>query len=154
MGYDGGPFFSFDGAEIVWRANRPKTEEEQAKYRLLRDHNEFSPTTLDLYVMNADGTNVRRVTDNGAANFGPFFHPDGKRIIFSSNIGPARAGRACRTSTSTLVNTDGTGPHPDHHLPVFNRFPMFSADGKRLVFCSNRDNGGTADTNVFLADFR
>jgi Tol biopolymer transport system component len=153
LGYDGGAFFSFDGTQIVWRANRPKGADEEAKYAKLREHDEFSPTTLDLWVMNADGTNPRRVTDNGAANFGPFFHPDGKRVIFSSNVG-SKGRPGMPNFDLYLVNVDGTGLTRITTCPSFDGFPMFTGDGKRLVFCSNRDNGGTSDTNVFIADFR
>jgi Tol biopolymer transport system component len=150
-GYDGGPFFSFDGTKIVWRANRPKAEEERAKYRKLRDFMEVTPTALELWVMNADGSDKRQITDNGAANFGPFFHPDGKRIIFSSNLG-AEKGRGMPNFDLYLVNVDGTGLTRITTCPTFDGFPMFTADGKTLVFCSNRDNGNTNSTNVFLAD--
>ncbi|MCU0726069.1 MAG: M28 family peptidase [Planctomycetes bacterium] len=151
-GYDGGPFFSFDGTRIVWRASRPKTDEERTRYRRLREHMEVTPTALELWVMNADGSDKHQITDNGAANFGPFFHPDGKRIIFSSNLGSERK-HGMPNFDLWIVNVDGTGLARVTTGPSFDGFPMFTADGKTLVFCSNRDNGGTSETNVFLADW-
>jgi len=153
QGYDGGPFFSFDGKKIVWRANRPVTPAEQAAYVLLRDEGLISPMRLELFVMDADGSNVVQVTDNGAANFGPFFHPDGKRIIFCSNLG-SMGKLGMPNFDLWIINVDGTGLERVTRCPQFDGFPMFTADGKTLVFCSNRDNGGTRETNVFLADWK
>jgi Tol biopolymer transport system component len=152
-GYDGGPFFSFDGKRIVWRANRPETEEEKKAYITLRDEGLVSPMRLEVFVMDADGTNIRQVTDNGAANFGPFFHPDGERIIFCSNLG-SKGKRGMPNFDLWIINVDGTGLDRVTHCPSFDGFPMFTNDGKTLVFCSNRDNGDTSDTNVFLADWK
>jgi len=151
-GYDGGPFFSFDGTKIVYRANRPVTDEEKEKYRILREEHLISPMTLEIFVMDADGRNKVQVTKEGSASFGPFFHPDGKRIIFCSNLGD-KGGGGMPNFDLWMVNTDGTGLERITHCPSFDGFPMFSADGKTLVFCSNRNNGGTRETNVFIADW-
>jgi Tol biopolymer transport system component len=85
-GYDGGAFFSQDGSQIVFRASRPKTEKELQDYAELVKDGLVRPTALEIYVMNSDGSNKRQVTNFGKASFAPFFHPDGKRIIFSSNV--------------------------------------------------------------------
>ncbi|MBZ0200561.1 MAG: hypothetical protein K8H86_11890, partial [Ignavibacteriaceae bacterium] len=85
-GYDGGPFFSADGSKIVFRASRPKTEEQLADYADLVKFGYVRPTALEIYVMDADGKNVNQITNFGKASFAPFFHPDGKRIIFASNL--------------------------------------------------------------------
>jgi TolB protein len=85
-GYDGGAFFSNDGSKIVFRASRPKTEKDMADYQELVQEGLVRPTALEIFVMDADGKNMKQVTRFGKASFAPFFHPDGKRIIFSSNI--------------------------------------------------------------------
>ncbi|HWP45023.1 MAG TPA: hypothetical protein VNO14_17405, partial [Blastocatellia bacterium] len=90
VGYDGGPFFSYDNQWIVYRAHHPETEKEIADYKALLKENLIRPTKLDIWVMKADGTGKRRVTNNGKANFAPFFFPDGMRIIFSSNMDDPR----------------------------------------------------------------
>jgi TolB protein len=149
-GYDGGAFFSYDGSKIVYRARHPETPEELADYRRLLAQNLIRPGRLDIYVMDADGSNKRRVTDNGAANFAPFMHPDGRRIIFSSNLGDP----AGRNFDLYLINIDGTGLERVTTHPDFEGFPMFSSDGTKLVFASNRYQARPGETNVFIADWR
>lgn len=151
VGYDGGAFFSFDGKKIVYRAHYPTDPAEIKKYQEYLKQGLIQPTQLDIYVMNADGSNVVRITDNGAANFCPFFHPDGNRIIFASNMdadGPQK-----RNFELYLINIDGTGLRRLTYNPTFDGFPMFSADGKKLVFCSNRNAQVEGETNVFICDF-
>ena len=151
-GYDGGPFFSWDGTKIIYRANRPTTDDEREKYRILREEMLISPVNLEIWIMDADGSNQRQITKNGAANFAPFLHPDGKRVIFCSNLA-SLGERGMPNFDLWLINVDGTGQTRVTSCPEFDGFPMWSKDGKKLVFCSNRDNGGTHDTNVFLADW-
>src|SRR5438034_71292 len=85
-GYDGGAFYSWDGRMIVFRAHRPKTREDIDEYRALLARSLVRPRALELYVMRADGTGLRQVTRNGAANFAPFLHPNGQHIVFASNL--------------------------------------------------------------------
>lgn len=148
-GYDGGPFFSQDGTKIVYRANHPKGEEELAKYQEIIDKGHVRPTRLELFVMNADGSEQTQITDNGKANFGPFFHPSGEKIIFSSNMDSALG----RTFELYMVGVDGKGLERITYNDSFDGFAMFSQDGKTLVFASNRNNEKMGDTNVFLAEF-
>jgi len=149
LGYDGGPFFSRDGKRIVYRAYHPQTTGEIARYKKLLAENVIEPTVFELWVMDADGGNKRRVTNLGVASFAPYFTPDGQRIIFSSNH-PDRRGR---NFDLYLVNTDGSGLERVTHHESFDGFPMFSPDGKRLVFASNRNARQRGDTNVFIADW-
>ena len=149
LGYDGGPFWSYDGKQIVYRAHHPKTDEEKADYTSLLKQNLIRPTVLEIWVMNADGSNKRQVTSNGKANFGPYFFPDGKRIIFASNIDDPRG----RNFDLYKINVDGTGLERITFNDTFDGFPMFSPDGKKLVFASNRNAKTTGETNVFIADW-
>ncbi|MEJ2504245.1 MAG: hypothetical protein P8177_13190, partial [Gemmatimonadota bacterium] len=101
-------------------------------------------------MMDADGSNKTRVTNNGAANFGPFFHPSGDRIIFSSNMHDPRG----RDFDLYLINVDGTGLERVTVHPDFDGFPMFSpADPTTFVFASNRGGDVEGETNVYLADW-
>ncbi|MBI1967528.1 MAG: PD40 domain-containing protein [Gemmatimonadetes bacterium] len=149
LGYDGGPFFSPDGERIVYRAYHPATAQDSADYRDLIAQHLVRPTRMEVWVMNADGTNQRQVTNLGGANFAPFFHPDGRRIIFASNH---RAPRS-RNFDLYLVNSDGTGLGQVTTSPEFDAFPMFSPDGKKLVWASNRRGAVPGETNIFVADW-
>ncbi len=149
VGYDGGAFFSPDGRKIVWRASRPKPGPELDEYKQLLAQGLIKPHALDICVANADGSDAHRLTDNGAANFAPFFHPSGKKIVFCSNMDdPAR-----RNFDLYLVNLDGTGLERVTYYEQFDGFPMWAPDGKMFVFCSNRFDSGPHQTNVFLADW-
>ena len=148
-GYDGGPFFSWDGRHIVFRAARPDTREEMEEYRALLGRSIVRPQRLEIYVMRADGMGQTQVTRNGGANFAPFMHPNSQQIIFASNFhDPPR-----RAFALWLVNVDGTGLERVTWSETFASFPMFSRDGKRLVFCSDRGATAPRELNVFLADW-
>jgi TolB protein len=149
-GYDGGPFFSPDGTKIVYRASHPDTPEGIADFRRLLERGVFRAGPLDIWIMDADGSNKQRVTNNGAANFAPFMHPDGRRIIFSSNMSDP-AGRAFDLY---IINIDGTGLERVTSQPEFDGFPMFNREGTQLVWASNRGGTNPGDTNVFIADWK
>jgi Tol biopolymer transport system component len=150
LGYDGGAFFSPDGKKLVFRASRPSTPEEIKEYKDLLAQGLVAPTNMEIYTCNIDGSNLHQVTKLGKANWAPFYHPDGKRIVFSSNH--QSTGRGFNFQVY-IINEDGSDLKPITSESAFNAFPMFSPDGKHLVFSSNRNNGGTRDTNVFLADW-
>jgi TolB protein len=149
LGYDGGPFFSPDSQRIVYRSFYPNTQAETDRYLLLLNQDTIEPMALQLYVMNTDGSNKVQVTDNGAANFGPFFHPDGHNIIYCSNQGSATG----REFDLYMIRDDGHNNEQITFCPTFDGFPMFSQDGKNLVFASNRQNASEGDTNLFLAEW-
>ncbi len=149
-GYDGGPFFSWDGRWIVYRAYRPNTAQEIEEYEALLAQNLMKPTRAEIFVMAADGSQQRQITDNGAANWAPFMHPDGRQIIFSSNLhDPER-----RTFSLYRINLDGTGLERITYGARFDSFPMFSPDGKKLVFASTRNAREPSEFNIFIADWR
>ena len=149
LGYDGGAFFSPDGNQIVFRSSRPKTDAEVAEYKELLSQGLVKPTDMELYVCNVDGSNLRKITNLGQANWAPFFHPGGQKIIFSSN----HASEKGYPFNLYMINLDGTGLEQITQDGVFDAFPMFSPDGKKLIFSSNRVNGGTRATNLFIADW-
>jgi TolB protein len=148
-GYDGGAFFSPDGRRIVYRRDAPKDEAALLRYREQLGQGLYSPGTLEIWVMDRDGANKRQVTRLGAASFAPFFHPDGQRILFSSNHPDPRG----RNFDLWLVSDDGTGLERITSDPTFDGFPMFSPDGRRLAFASNRGAKARGETNVFVADW-
>ncbi len=152
LGYDGGAFFSRDSKKIVWRASRP-TGEEAGVYRDLLAKGFVEPKALNLYVADIDGSNARQVTDLPGANWAPFFHPSGEKIIFASNHHSMDQGG--RLFDLFMVNVDGSGVEQITHSGTFDAFPMFSFDGTKLVFASNRNASRTEtrDTNIFVADW-
>ena len=149
VGYDGGAFFSPDGKQIVWRAAYPVTAADSSDYLRLLGNRLVRPAKVELWISNADGSNARQITHLGGANFAPFFHPDGKRIIFSSNYKDPRSGHF----DLYLINPDGSGLEQVTTHPDFDSFPMWSPDGRKLVWASNRHGRETAETDIFIADW-
>lgn len=152
VGYDGGPFFSPDSKRIVYRAQHPNNQEELDQYKALLAQNLVEPGRLELFIMNVDGSGKQQVTHNGASNFSPYFHPDGHRLIFSSNVETRNEGGRPEFHLY-LVNEDGSGLERLTFDGQFNSFPMFSPDGKRLVWVSDRGAKERGEFNVFLADW-
>lgn len=148
LGYDGGAWFSPDGKKIVWRASRPKTDDEIKEYKDLLKDGLVAPTQMEVFIANADGSDAKQITDLGKANWAPNFLPDG-RIIFCSDYEYARG----YPFNMYIMNQDGSNIQKISHDKTFDAFPMFSYDGKKFIFCSNRNNGGTHDTNIFIADW-
>jgi Tol biopolymer transport system component len=148
-GPDGGPFFSWDGRLIAFRGRQLSAGAEMDDYRSLLEQGLWRPTSLELFVMDRDGRNLRQVTKLGGANFAPSWHPDGKRLIFASNIADPNG----RDFDIYMVNLDGTRLERITFNPTFDGFPMFSPDGKRVVFASNRNAKSEGETNVFIADW-
>jgi TolB protein len=148
-GPDGGPFFSFDGKRFAFRGRSLQPGAELDEYRALLKEGLWRPTSLELFVMDRDGSNLRQVTKIGGANFAPSWHPDGKRLIFASNIHDPKQ----RNFDLYLVNLDGTGLEQITFNETFDGFPMFSPDGRKLVFASNRNAKSEGETNVFIADW-
>jgi TolB protein len=149
VGYDGGAFFSPDGRRIVWRAAYPQTAADTADYLRLLGARLVRPARVELWVANADGSDARQITRLGGANFAPFWHPDGRRIIFASNHETPRSGRF----DLYLVNDDGSELERVTAYPDFDSFPMFSPDGRKLVWASNRNGAREGETNLFIADW-
>lgn len=149
LGYDGGAFFSPDGSQIVYRAHHPQDPEAVAEYKSLLKDGLIQPTNLQIFVMDADGSDKRQVTDNDAVNFAPYWHPSGDKIIFSSNMHDPEG----RNFDLFLINTDGTGLERVTYSEKFDSFPMFSPDGGRLVWGSNRNNAKPGETNLFIAEW-
>ena len=150
LGYDGGAFFSPDGTKIIFRASRPKTEAAIAEYKELLAQGLVQPTEMELFICDADGGNLKQLTFLGNANWSPFFHPSGKKILFSSNF-EAEKGFPFNLY---FIDIDGKNLERVTHGETFDAFPVFSNDGKYLAFSSNRNNGGTRDTNLFIAEWQ
>ena len=152
-GYVGGAFFSPDGASLVYRAFYPKNPEEDAVYQRLLDNRVLEPNKchFEIFVSKADGSGERQLTSNGKANWAPSFHPDGKTIVFASNLDATSPGRF----SLYAIGVDGAGLRRLTTHEGFDSFPHFSPDGTKLIFISNRNGADPRrDLNVFMADWR
>ena len=150
LGYDGGAFFSPDSKKLVFRSSRPTTKEEVDKYKGLLEKGLVEPTSMEIYTCNIDGTELKQITSLGQANWAPFYHPSGNKIVFSSNHHSAKG----FPFNLFMINTDGSNLEQISFDKAFDSFPMFSPDGKKLVFASNRNNGGGRATNLFIVDWQ
>ncbi len=147
-GYDGGAFFSIDGESIVWRASRPEGDDLKSYQELLAD-GFIRPSKLELFVMNLKDRKPIQLTNNGKANFGPYMHPNMKTIIFCSNMDDPKG----RNFDLYTVDIETKEVERITYNDTFDGFPMFSHDGKKLVFASNRDNKVRGETNIFITDW-
>lgn len=148
VGYDGGAFFSVDGQWIVWRASRP-TGEALDDYKNLLADGLIRPSKLNIYIMNLQDRKPIQLTDNGAANFAPYFHPNGTHIVFCSNMNDPKG----RNFDLFLIEIATKKIAQVTYNDTFDGFPMFTHDGTKLVFASNRNAAVRGETNIFIADW-
>jgi TolB protein len=149
IGYDGGAFFSWSGRRIVYRGYHPTAPAEVSEYRSYLAEQLVKPGKMEIYVCDADGSNNKQLTNNGNANFAPFFLPGDKKIIFASNMKDPGG----RYFDLFVINVDGSGLEQITFGGHFNAFPMLSPDGKDIVFVSDRNAKGNYEFNVFIADW-
>jgi len=125
-GYDGGPFFSPDGKRIIWRRFDEKG------------------TIADIYTMALDGSDVRRLTDFQAMSWAPYYHPSNKYVIFAANK------QGFSNFELFLVDVAGERePVRVTYTDGFDGLPVFSPDGQKLSWTSNRTPQNTSQ--IFLA---
>ncbi len=157
--YTGGPFFSPDGQWIVYRSFYPSTPEQEKELDRMNAERALIPfhgMVIEVYVSRPDGSERRQVTRTRRINFAPIFHPDGKRLLFTSDVDAKHPGQYA----IWMINVDGTGPQRvtfhegTAELGGFDGFPCFSPDGKTLAWISNRNGTTRRDLNVFIAGWR
>ncbi len=130
QGYDAEGSYSPDGSLIAFSSNRRAYTNELSDHE--RELFKIDPASaLDLYVMNSDGSNVRRITDVVGYDGGPFFSPDGNRICwrrFAENGAQAEIYSA---------NLDGSDVQCLTKLGVMSWAPFYHPSGDYLIFTSN-----------------
>ena len=104
---------------------------------------------LDIWTMDFDGSNKKQITNNGSANFGPYFFPSGDKIIFSSNLHDPKG----RDFDLYSINIDGSDLERITFFNGFDGFPMFSPNREHVVFASNRNQKKRGETNLFSAEW-
>lgn len=150
VGYDGGPFVSWDSKTVVYRRDSWSDPKSETDYKALLAEGLIRPSKLEIWTMKPDGTEKRQITHLSCAAFAPFLSPDNRRILFSSNYGDPKG----REFEVFSIHPDGTGLEKITSTPEFDGFPMFTRDGKRLVFASNRNGKERGETNLFVADWK
>jgi Tol biopolymer transport system component len=130
--YNGGPFFSPDGKRVIFRADRKKEHQ------------------LQLYVIDADGKNERMLTEDlNWVQWGPFWYKDSKHIVWSG----ADHSKPGRPNYDLWWMNIETGKKVRlTHAPGADVLPVFSNDGKKIMWTSTRD-GRQPGAQVYLADF-
>jgi Tol biopolymer transport system component len=108
------------------------------------------PSKLEIFIMKADGTEKKQLTSNGAANFAPYFHPNGRQIIFASNINSKNPG--IPNFDLFLVNRDGTGLEQVTFEETFDASDVFQRRQEDRLG-SQPDETAAGNTNVFIADW-
>ena len=146
-GYDGGAVFDADCTHIAWQAWHPKGSAVD-DYKKQLAENLIRPTTLELWIANADGTDARQVTYLDARSSAPSWYPAQARLLFASTFG----GESARDVDLWAIDLDGTNLERVSTAPGPDSSPAFSPDGKSIAFTSERATQlGLTDTNVFVA---
>jgi Tol biopolymer transport system component len=154
IGDNGGAWFSHDNEKIVYRCFHPRGAEQIRAWRESFARKELGRFPHEICMMNADGSNKIELTNFGAASWAPYFHPDGETIIFSSNMDGLSNGQPWNFEIYTM-NLDGSNLERVTYHGGADLMPMFSYDGRQLVWISTRNSASqeTAVDTVFIADW-
>ena len=106
----------------------------------------------EIYVMDADGSNQRRLTNHPDRDFSPSWSPDGKRIAFVSNRDGHVNIRGRLTYEIYVMDANGENQQNLTNDPSNDRSPSWSPDGKRIVFSSDRDNDRDHNIEIYVMD--
>lgn len=146
-GFDGGPAFSPDGGRIAFHGDHRSGKAAAAAKKLLKK-GLVQADAMEIYIMDAGGKGLRQITHMGAASFAPVWQPDGKHILFTSNMhDPDHA-----NTDLYLIADDGSDLRRVTFGPGYDGLGAFSPDGHMIAFVSTR--GATADTRLFVANWR
>ena len=124
--YNGGPFFSPDDKQIIFRSDRE------------------IPDYLQIYLIQSDGSSERPLTNNSAVNWAPYWHPNASVIAYTTSI------HGHRHYEIYLLNIITGAEYRLTHNASFDGLPVFSPDGTKILWTSKR---GDNTSQIFIADF-
>lgn len=143
IGYDAEGSYSPDGKLIVFASNRRAYQEGMSERE--KELFKIDPASaIDIYLMNADGTNVKRLTDTVGYDGGPFFSPDGSRICWR------RFNEDGATAEIYTMALDGSEVRRLTTLSAMSWAPYYHPSGKYLIFATNLH--GFANFELYLVD--
>ncbi len=135
--YDGGPFFAPDGNRIIYRSDRKGNDLLQVYVAELA----FDPRG------NITGiAKEHQLTDDANVNWGPYFHPDNRHIVYATSA------HGHHNYELYLMKDDGSAKTRITWCAGFDGLPVFSTDGKHLMWSAKRSKDGT--TQLFIARFK
>jgi Tol biopolymer transport system component len=130
---DSFPQWSPDGTEILFHSNRDRIDNQ---------------VQFDIYVMNSNGSNVRRLTDNIDSETGAAWSPDGTQIVYQRKL-------TDNSEQLFIMDADGSNQQQITFSTADSVYPVWSPDGNRIAFHSNRGSGwGIFTMNVNGSDVR
>ena len=142
-GYDAEGSWSPDGKLIAFASNRRAYTENLPAGQ--REAFKVDPAVMcDIYIMNSDGSGVKRLTETLGYDGGPFFSPDGQRICWR------RFAENGATAEIMTMNIDGTDKRQLTNLGAMSWAPMFHPSGEYLIFATNLH--GFANFELYLVD--
>jgi Tol biopolymer transport system component len=144
-GYDAEASYSPDGQWIVFASTRDAYDRQLSAAE--RKQLETDPSYFaEIYIMqaDADGSGVRRLTNVAGYDGGPFFSPDGKRIVWR------RFDEAGLIADIWTMNLDGTEPRKLTDFAAMSWAPYIHPSGQYAIFASNKL--GFENFELFLVD--
>jgi len=136
-GRDGHENFSPDGTTIVFNSQRD-------------DDGSLEADNYEIYEMNRDGSDLRRLTDFPEWDTYPSISPDGTRILWRRVLPTGGNSQSGRNSEIFIMNRDGSSPSNLTNNPAFDGYPAWSPDGSKIVFASNRAGQTAGNFHIYI----
>jgi Tol biopolymer transport system component len=136
-GRDGHQKFSPDGATIIFNSQRDDDGSGE-----IRDY--------EIYEMNRDGSNVKRLTNFPEWDTYPSISPDGAMILWRRVLPTGGNTQSGRNSEIFVMGRDGSDPVNLTNDAAFDGYPAWSPDGSKIVFASNRAGKTSGNFHIYV----